>query len=30
MKKAIEKVVPPAKAKLIANNFRAIEMGMNN
>ena len=30
MKKAIEKVVPPSKAKLIANNFRAIEMGMNN
>ena len=30
MKKAIERVVPPAKAKLIANNFRAIEMGMNN
>lgn len=30
MKKAIEKVVPPAKAKLIANNFRAIELGMNN
>lgn len=30
MKKAIEKVVPPSKAKLIANNFRAIEMGMDN
>lgn len=30
MKKAIEKVVPPAKAQLIANNFRAIELGMNN
>lgn len=30
MKKAIEKVVPPAKAKLIANNFRAIELGMNS
>lgn len=30
MKKAIEKVVPPAKAKLIENNFKAIELGMNN
>ncbi|MBQ8297217.1 MAG: 2-oxoacid:acceptor oxidoreductase family protein [Ruminococcus sp.] len=30
MKKAIEKVVPPSKAHLIANNFRAIELGMNN
>lgn len=30
MKKAIEKVVPPAKAQLIANNFRAIELGMNS
>ncbi|MBP3310339.1 MAG: 2-oxoacid:acceptor oxidoreductase family protein [Ruminococcus sp.] len=30
MKKAIEKVVPPAKAQLIANNFKAIEIGMNN
>ena len=29
-KKAIEKVVPPAKAHLIANNFKAIELGMNN
>ncbi len=30
MKKAIEKVVPPAKAQLIANNFKAIELGMNS
>jgi len=30
MKKAIEKVVPPSKAHLIANNFKAIELGMNN
>lgn len=30
MKKCIEKVVPPTKAQLIANNFRAIELGMNN
>lgn len=30
MKKAIEKVVPPSKAHLISNNFRAIELGMNN
>lgn len=30
MKKAIEKVVPPSKANLIANNFRAIELGMNS
>jgi len=30
MKKAIEKVVPPAKAALIANNFKAIELGMNS
>lgn len=30
MKKAIEKVVPPAKAHLIENNFKAIEIGMNN
>lgn len=30
MKKAIEKVVPPSKAHLISNNFRAIEIGMNN
>ncbi|MDE5853908.1 MAG: 2-oxoacid:acceptor oxidoreductase family protein [Ruminococcus sp.] len=30
MKKAIEKVVPPTKAKLIENNFKAIELGMNN
>ncbi len=29
MKKAIEKVVPPSKAQLIANNFKAIELGMN-
>lgn len=30
MKKAVEKVVPPAKAHLIENNFKAIELGMNN
>ncbi len=30
MKKTIEKVVPPTKAQLIANNFRAIELGMNS
>lgn len=30
IKKAIEKVVPPKKAQLIANNFKAIELGMNN
>ncbi len=30
MKKAIERVVPPSKAHLIANNFRAIELGMNS
>ncbi|MCD7891776.1 MAG: 2-oxoacid:acceptor oxidoreductase family protein [Ruminococcus sp.] len=30
MKAAIEKVVPPSKAHLIANNFKAIELGMNN
>lgn len=30
MKKGIEKVVPPSKAHLIANNFKAIELGMNN
>ena len=30
MKKCIEKVVPPTKAQLIANNFKAIEIGMNN
>ena len=30
MKKAIEKVVPPSKAALIANNFRAIELGLNS
>ena len=30
MKKAIEKVVPPTKAHLIENNFKAIEIGMNN
>lgn len=30
MKKAIEKVVPPSKAHLIENNFKAIELGMNN
>lgn len=30
MKKAIEKVVPPSKAHLISNNFRAIELGMNS
>jgi len=29
MKKAIEKVVPPSKAHLIQNNFKAIELGMN-
>ncbi|MDE6101872.1 MAG: 2-oxoacid:acceptor oxidoreductase family protein, partial [Ruminococcus sp.] len=30
MKKAIEKVVPPSKAHLIENNFKAIELGMSN
>lgn len=30
MKKAIEKVVPASKAQLISNNFKAIEIGMNN
>lgn len=30
MKKAIEKVVPPSKTHLISNNFKAIEIGMNN
>ncbi|MDE6775377.1 MAG: 2-oxoacid:acceptor oxidoreductase family protein [Ruminococcus sp.] len=30
MKKGIEKVVPPSKAHLIENNFKAIELGMNN
>jgi len=30
VKKAIEKVVPPAKAHLIENNLKAIEIGMNN
>ena len=30
MKKAIEKVVPPKKAALIPNNFKAIEIGMNS
>ncbi len=30
MKKAIEKVVPPSKVHLIENNFKAIELGMNN
>lgn len=30
MKKAIEKVVPPTKVHLIENNFKAIEIGMNN
>lgn len=30
IKKAIEKVVPPSKSHLIANNFRAIELGMNS
>ena len=30
MKKGIEKVVPPAKAHLIENNFKAIELGMSN
>lgn len=30
MKKGIEKVVPPSKAHLIGNNFKAIEIGMNN
>ncbi len=29
MKKAIEKVVPPKKAALIPNNFKAIDLGMN-
>jgi 2-oxoglutarate ferredoxin oxidoreductase subunit gamma len=29
MQKAIEKVVPPKKAALIPNNFKAIEIGMN-
>ena len=29
MKKGIEKVVPPTKAQLIPNNFKAIELGMN-
>lgn len=29
-KKAIEKIVPPAKAKLIENNFKAVELGMNS
>lgn len=29
VKKAIEKVVPPTKEKLIKNNFKAIELGMN-
>ena len=29
MKKAIEKVVPPKKAALIPNNYKAIELGMN-
>lgn len=29
MKRGIEKVVPPSKAHLIANNFKAIELGMN-
>ncbi len=29
MKKGIEKVVPPSKAQLIPNNFKAIELGMN-
>ena len=28
-KKAIEKIVPPAKAQLITNNFKAFELGMN-
>lgn len=30
VKKAIEKVIPPTKAQLIANNFKAIELGMNS
>ena len=30
MKKAIEKVVPSSKTHLITNNFKAIEIGMNN
>jgi len=30
MKKAIEKVVPPKKAALIPNNYKAIEIGMNS
>ncbi len=30
VQKAIEKVVPPSKAKLIPNNLKAIEIGMNN
>ncbi|MCH5203801.1 MAG: 2-oxoacid:acceptor oxidoreductase family protein [Oscillospiraceae bacterium] len=29
VKKAIEKVVPPAKEQLIKNNFKAIELGMS-
>ena len=29
MQKAIEKVVPPKKAALIPNNFKAIDLGMN-
>ena len=29
MKKAIEKVVPPKKAALLPNNYKAIELGMN-
>ena len=28
MQKAIEKVVPPKKAALIPNNFKAIDLGM--
>lgn len=30
MKKGIEKVVPPSKAHLIENNFKAINLGLNN
>lgn len=30
VKKAVEKVVPPSKAHLIANNFRAFELGLDS
>ncbi len=30
VKAAIEKVVPPSKAHLVANNLKAIELGMNS